>query len=258
MAVSFVGNQMQGIYQCLPHSHPEWEILFNLDGEGDLVIGDRRYKFTPGSVFCQPPGVPHYKTSSTPFNDLFIRVDDPRLPNTGEILHTCDDAGHSLENLFSLALRTYYNKSENSRGIVDAVYETIYQILLGSLSETQTRNELIERIKNSLIANFPSPDFKARDAARESAYSYEHLRRLFKAATGASPQEFLNNLRIEYACRLLHSGGDPLPIAEVAYACGFADPLYFSRYFRLKTGMSPRQYAAQNGLETAAALDNPW
>ena len=51
MAVSFVGNQMQGSYQCLPHSHPEWEILFNLDGEGDLFIGDRHYKFTPGSVF---------------------------------------------------------------------------------------------------------------------------------------------------------------------------------------------------------------
>ena len=68
---------------------------------------------------------------------------------------------------------------------------------------------------------------------------------------------FLNNLRIEYACRLLHAGGEP-PIAEVAYACGFADPLYFSRYFRLKTGMSPRQYSAQNGLKTAVPLDIPW
>lgn len=244
VAVSLVGNQLQGICQCLPHVHQDWEILLNLEGEGQMYIGSQCFKFAPGTIVCQPPNLPHYKTAAVPFKDIFIHVNDPRLPLHSDIILLNDDSEHTYENLFFLALRTFFKKSKNSLGVVDAVYETIYQMIQGEIVERRASNDQIEQLKNSLIVNFTNPDYHAHDAVRASAYSDEHLRRCFKADTGTTPQDYLNNLRIEFARRLLHAGAKRMTIAEIAYASGFSDPLYFSRIFRRKTGVSPRQFAS--------------
>ena len=44
-----------------------------------------------------------------------------------------------------------------------------------------------------------------------------------------------------YDPELLHKG-EMITVAEVAYQCGFSDPLYFSRCFKQYFGMSPSQY----------------
>ena len=46
--------------------------------------------------------------------------------------------------------------------------------------------------------------------------------------------------RIKRACQLLQQTDKN--IAEVAYACGFTDPKYFSRSFKQSTGLSPTEY----------------
>ena len=244
LAVSLVGNQLQGICQCLPHVHQDWEILLNLEGEGQMYIGSQCFKFAPGTIVCQPPNVPHYKTAAVPFKDIFIHVNDPRLPLHSEIIVLNDDSEHTYEHLFFLALRAFFKKTKNSLGVVDAICETIYQMIQGEIVERRASNDQVEQLKNCLIMNFTNPDYHAHVAVRTSAYSDEHLRRCFKADTGTTPQDYLNNLRIEYARRLLHAGAKRMTIAEIAYSSGFSDPLYFSRIFRRKTGLSPRQFAS--------------
>ena len=69
--------------------------------------------------------------------------------------------------------------------------------------------------------------------------SYRHFRRLFQQCTGVPPGQYLLNLRINRAKRLLE---EPLTIAEVAYRAGFSDPYYFSRLFKQKTGVSPKKW----------------
>ena len=55
-------------------------------------------------------------------------------------------------------------------------------------------------------------------------------------------EELLISLRMERACRLL-SGG--MRVQEVAMHVGYDNLAYFSRLFKQKIGMSPRQYANQ-------------
>jgi transcriptional regulator GlxA family with amidase domain len=69
--------------------------------------------------------------------------------------------------------------------------------------------------------------------------SYRHFRRLFQQHTGLPPNQFLLNLRINRAKQLLE---ESLTIEEVAYRCGFADPYYFSRLFKQKTGITPAKW----------------
>jgi AraC-like DNA-binding protein len=64
--------------------------------------------------------------------------------------------------------------------------------------------------------------------------------RLFRKATGVSPQAYGRRRRIDQAClRLHHSAGS---IKEIAEAVGFCDRFHFSRAFKEMRGVSPAEY----------------
>lgn len=70
--------------------------------------------------------------------------------------------------------------------------------------------------------------------------SYVQFSRRFKIVTGATPQEYVNGLRLDKAKTLLTD--TELPIKQVAQACGFGTEYYFSNFFRKYCRMSPTQY----------------
>ncbi len=64
----------------------------------------------------------------------------------------------------------------------------------------------------------------------------------FKNAYNETPLEYLTNLRITKSKELLTNKLNNLSISEVSQIVGFNDPLYFSRVFSKKTGMSPSEF----------------
>lgn len=64
--------------------------------------------------------------------------------------------------------------------------------------------------------------------------------RIFKEQTGVPPHHFLTDVRISKAQELL--GSSAYTVGEIAELVGYDNPLYFSRIFRKKTGVSPQQY----------------
>lgn len=66
------------------------------------------------------------------------------------------------------------------------------------------------------------------------------LKRRFKAATGLSLIEHLQNLRVEEAKRLLERG--ELPVDEISAEVGYDDASFFRRLFRRRTGIMPSEY----------------
>jgi len=66
------------------------------------------------------------------------------------------------------------------------------------------------------------------------------LKRRFKTATGDTLIDYLQNLRVEEAKRLLESG--QLPVDEISVRVGYEDPSFFRRLFRRRTGLAPAQY----------------
>lgn len=67
-----------------------------------------------------------------------------------------------------------------------------------------------------------------------------YLHRLFKSITGVSIQNYLLDYRIRQACILLKN--TTLSVRSIAHTVSYADPLYFSRIFHQKMGVSPSQY----------------
>lgn len=76
--------------------------------------------------------------------------------------------------------------------------------------------------------------------ARAGGVSKRTLLRKFKAQTGMSPMECLTQMRLSKACRLLRESS--MEIKHIAISCGFPDSNYFSRQYKKRLGLSPRQF----------------
>jgi len=66
------------------------------------------------------------------------------------------------------------------------------------------------------------------------------LKRRFKTATGTTLIDYLQNLRVEEAKRLLETG--QMPVDEISAEVGYEDPSFFRRLFKRRTGLTPSQY----------------
>jgi AraC family transcriptional regulator len=87
------------------------------------------------------------------------------------------------------------------------------------------------------------------ELAGAACVSSSYLSRIFRAEYGCGLSAALELVRLERARTMLARSN--LPIGQVARACGFADPLYFSRRFRATHGIAPSAYR-ENGAASAA------
>jgi len=89
-----------------------------------------------------------------------------------------------------------------------------------------------------LQANF-SRDIKLEDVAAAVHLSPFHLARQFKQVTGATPHQYLVQVRVNAARSLLSAGSGQRSLAEVASAVGFADQSHLTRQFKRHFGVTP-------------------
>ena len=80
-----------------------------------------------------------------------------------------------------------------------------------------------------------------RELERITGLSKSHLCAIFHRFVGCPPMEYLRDLRLSHAKKLLIARRDK-SIAEIAYHVGFASPNYFARSFRKCYGLSPTEY----------------
>ncbi|HEU5290545.1 MAG TPA: ATP-binding protein, partial [Cyclobacteriaceae bacterium] len=83
--------------------------------------------------------------------------------------------------------------------------------------------------------------FGVEQMAKEIGLSRAQLFRKLKAIAGISPNEFINEIRLQKAAKLILSKTDTL--AQIGYSVGFNEQSYFAKCFRKKFGVSPSEYA---------------
>jgi AraC-like DNA-binding protein len=90
-------------------------------------------------------------------------------------------------------------------------------------------------------------------AAREACLSEFHFHRLFRAAFGETPHEFLTRLRMDRACQMLASERS---VTEVCFQVGYGSLGSFSSKFRAQFGRSPAEY--QREIRHIFGYSAPW
>lgn len=99
---------------------------------------------------------------------------------------------------------------------------------------------LMRRVSAFVEAHIADADVSVSQMADAAAVSRSGLQRKMKQMLGVTPLDFLREARIKHACQLLVTTN--MSVSDVAYACGFSDPKYFSRCFKASTGHSPSAY----------------
>jgi AraC family transcriptional regulator len=136
-----------------------------------------------------------------------------------------------------------------SRLLIDSLSQALAVYLIRRYTDRRLANGQpsvipkwrIRRAKDFIRANLTNGISLKEIADAAGDVSPYHFSRLFKEATGFSPHQFLIECRIVMAQQLLRSKRD-LSLGEIAFRCGFADQSAFTRCYRQRTGLTPKQY----------------
>lgn len=104
---------------------------------------------------------------------------------------------------------------------------------------------LMERIMKCINKNISDSDFNVERLTQEVGISRVQLHRKMKELTGISTSEFIRNIRLEQAARLLKE--QKINVTQVAYTVGFSNLAHFSTIFRKHFGVAPSEYAEREG-----------
>ena len=113
-------------------------------------------------------------------------------------------------------------------------------VVLGVNNETKTLDEKFIEDVYSYIDNNMDKTFSLDDMAVSLGISKVHLNRKIKALTSLTPAKLVQKHKFIKSKLLIEKG--ETSVTEIAYSCGFSDPIYFSKCFKQEFGMTPTEY----------------
>jgi AraC family transcriptional regulator len=123
-------------------------------------------------------------------------------------------------------------------------------LLYGGSSE-HTLNSSVEplpsrilcRIRDRIEAELDT-ELSLASLAKESGYSRAHFLRMFRAATGLTPHQYVLERRLSTAQQLLRQS--KMLLADIALKCGFSSQTHMNDVFRKRLGVTPLDYRRNN------------
>jgi two-component system response regulator YesN len=136
----------------------------------------------------------------------------------------------------------------------EAVLLHTFAYLGGKLSDfsdsDQGRTDLISMIQKYVDEHFSDPDFSLERLGNDLKYNKKYLSTVFKRHVGVGIVDYLHTVRIQHACTMLKQGFTS--VSDVALRCGYPDAQYFSKVFKRRMNLSPREYMASVKAESTA------
>ena len=117
-----------------------------------------------------------------------------------------------------------------------------------NLDMKDNNDALMDRVMMIINEHLQDPDFKVEKLADMVGVSRAHLHRKMKEITGIPTGDFIRDLRLEQAARLLKE--KKTNVTQVAYTVGFNNPTYFSTAFKRHFGMPPTEYCEREKEQT--------
>jgi AraC-like DNA-binding protein len=149
-------------------------------------------------------------------------------------------------NLFEAFVTRRRSESLTVKGLAFQLLDIVFDEIRGPFKAGDLRAHPGVLRAKALMENEYLRELTLQDIAAHARLSVSHLSSLFVRFMGAPPMEYLLRIRLSEAKLLLSKGGR---VKEVAHDVGFRSPHYFARFFRKRTGLSPREFTARHCLE---------
>lgn len=140
----------------------------------------------------------------------------------------------------------YFNGNLNKKNLILSALGDLLIGYITAFSADREYSPVVELVRAEIVKGVSDCSFSIRDCLKKLPLNYDYIRKLFKKETGATPAEYLLKERMTLAQQLLSSGisnrFSPYTVSQVAEACGYSEPLYFSRVFKNYFGVAPSEY----------------
>ena len=233
------------------HLHSSCELIFCTSGCGKMIFDDRTMRYSTNDIVFVPPFLPHANVSTAGFTNIHINLEESTLNQTEPFIIPADPNGF-LFNAFAAAFY-YYSSNSEGQSLLLPLYGQLIIASLTMRSQKHLHSEIVQKLENDILENYPDCSYDLNVFLSALPFSAGYLKKLFKKETGLTPLQYLTDKRLENAANYLAANGGKGNISEIAYQCGFSEPLYFSRLFKRKYGVSPRDYTSKHAAPLEAA-----
>ncbi|MFC0396887.1 helix-turn-helix domain-containing protein [Paraburkholderia rhizosphaerae] len=217
-------------------------------GPGDIAVVDPLHTFNES--FCEPTRVSILRMPKSALRERGLRHQFAAIccPNPasadvvavrGFVLNLASLAGHASDALLA-------RLGEQCLDLMDVLVNDRDGPATG-----RTSAATVLRAKQVIARRIGDPELSVVSLAAELNISISCLTRALKAS-GLSPMRHAWAMRVEHAAQLLARAPQGA-IQDVAYQCGFASAAHFSRAFKERYGMTPREYAASHKTSRGGA-----
>ena len=258
-------------------SFPYWRLYWNRSGSAKVVYNKTIY-LEPERLILIPPNTPfstdiedsemdQFRPYSLKGGRVESREMEKKMIDMGTVLHMFIHftLGYPFDTISPEIFQ--FEVSPEQKRLIHSITE---QLIQGRLKFDQTGSLELYSLLFSLLHQIPAHTWRDRimdtrvingilhmeenitqieianaSLAEKGGMSVNAYARIFKEQTGFSPRKYLQKMRVEKACNLLHHSD--LSIEQIASECGFSDRYYFTRIFTRTMSVSPGVYR-RNGV----------
>jgi len=216
-----------------------------------VISGSCSYEFDDGTAFSVGEGdiiyLPHQAKYTMFIHDenyrfIFCDFKFDSIEPRQSFVCTPKNRTHA-ENLFIKLLNVYSAKTAASTAEAISLLYAVYALLISAKNESympKTVKEKIAHAKDYVDTNFGDADLTIATLANGASISEVYFRRLFQAAYGCSPSQYILSVRLKNAKQYLKYPF--LTVEDCAIKSGFSSAQYFCRVFKKELGVSPTKY----------------
>lgn len=251
-----------GYEECDPgHSYgpavrKSYMIHYVTEGKGIFTINGKTYQLKKGDAFLMCPGEQIYYEADkkNPWCYAWIGMQGVKVESylkktafaNSPIIHYSKDDQLSL--LYIKLQKAYSSDSRSRELLVNCVLYEILHFLINSVPNEKSDKDHNEKIYLNKIISYCAinidKQIKVSELAQYLGLDRSYLTRLFKSEMKISLKDYILKTKIDEANDLLKN--TDLPINVISRSVGFDDPLYFSRIYKEKQKISPKNYRNEN------------
>ena len=231
----------RGVYTCRP-SHA---FIFKLSGASVYTYEDRAMTLRAGQVLFLPRGDSYRVDKITPGDSHYVMFNfDGPVEGARARIYDTDAFAHMGDIRLGLGETWLLGGAWERYRCVAMFYHTLEfvarreQVRYADERHLDRIAPALERLRRDIF----DPELRLSELHGLCGVSDTWFRKVFRDNYGVSVQQYVTNKRLSRAAAVL-SGGDWSSVAQVAQSVGYTDPLYFTRAFTRRYGMSPTAYA---------------